>query len=184
MNFKHPSLWALFASLGAVLLGSYAFWAATDYASALPRSIGFTIVMLSFWLAAFGVFGSIASLIWWLVTAVVSKPRSHQTQKLGGGAFMASRLAKALKNPFVIGFFISLLLMGAGYFCLCNLRFFHDLVAHSSYSGLEGIFTFLFFPFCLFVYYAGKIYAIGFLVVGLIYAVVKNIGRTKHDKQS
>jgi len=184
MSFKHPSLWALFVSLGAVLLGSYAFWAVTDYASALPPQIGFTIGMWSFWLAMLGVFGFVVSLIWCLVTTVVSKSRAHQKQKLGGRAFMASKLAKALKNPFVIGFFISLLLMGAGYFCLCNLRFFHDLVAHSSYSGLEGIFTFLFFPFCLFVYYAGKTYAIVFLVVGLIFAMVRYIYRTKHDKQS
>jgi hypothetical protein len=35
-------------------------------------------------------------------------------------------------------------------------------------------------PFCLFVYYAGKTYAIALLVVGLIYTMVKNIGRKKN----
>jgi hypothetical protein len=172
MSFKHPSLLTLFASLGAVLLGSYALWAATDYASALPRPLGFTIVMLAFWLAAFGVLGSAASLIWWLVTTVLSASSLHQPKNSGGRAFMASRLAKPLKSPFVIGFFISLLLMGVGYFALSHQRYFHDLVAHSSYGGLADYFTFLFFPFCGSIYVLGGFYSAVFIIGGVIYLLV------------
>jgi hypothetical protein len=92
---------------------------------------------------------------------------------------MASRFTKAIKNPFVIGFFISLLLMGVGYFCLCHQRYFHDLVLHSSYSGLADGFTFLFYPMCGFVYLAGMVYSIGFLVASLVYAIVSYIIRAK-----
>lgn len=97
---------------------------------------------------------------------------------------MASRLFKAAKNPFVIGFFLSLLLMGVGYFCLGHQRYFHDLVLHSSYSGLADGFTYLFYPICGVIYLTGRIYSIGFLVVGLVYATVRYIGRIKRDKQS
>ena len=83
-NFKRPCWLALFVSFGVFLLGSYAFWAAAWYmaekgneSSAWLRSTGGPVVWGLFWLAVAGTFGFVASLIWWFVSAIVSRNRSH-----------------------------------------------------------------------------------------------------------
>jgi hypothetical protein len=176
MNLKHPALWALFTSLGAVLLGAYAFWGATHFTSTLPPTLVFDIGMLSFGLAAFGVLGSVASLIWLLVAAAVSKARSRQTQKPGRKAFLASRLAG---NPFVMGLLLSLFLMGLGYLCLRLQGFFHGLIARSSYGSLADTFTFLFYPLSALIYLGGKLSSIVMLVVTAIYLIAIRFKSTR-----
>jgi hypothetical protein len=82
---------------------------------------------------------------------------------------MSSNGTKLAKNPFLIGFVLSLVIMAVSYFYLTHQEYFHNLVANSSYSGLAPIFTLFSFLFCANVLIAGKYFSVFFLIGSVIY---------------
>ena len=117
-------------------------------------------------------------------------PLSRFTPRVGGGSaffvrqhshFMASRVTKVVKNPFILGFLISLVCMAASCFYLYHHDYFHNLVLNSSYSGLAPIVTLFLFIFFAYVLIAAKFYSAVFLVGGLVYIIY--LRWTKSQKQ-
>jgi hypothetical protein len=87
-NFKRPFWVALSISLVGVLLASNIGWAVAynlakneTEAPAWLRSDGELIVWGSFWLAAVGAVGLVASLIWWLMGAIANGIRPPRAQR-------------------------------------------------------------------------------------------------------
>jgi hypothetical protein len=84
MNFKRPCWLALFVSLGAMLAGYNVYFGMFPYGQGGQLEAVSTWQLLpetgSFLLMAVGIFGFVASLVWWFVAAIKLRLRGSRRQ--------------------------------------------------------------------------------------------------------
>ncbi len=93
MNFKRPSWLAIFASLGMLLVGYYAYYGMFPYGHAgQVQAVNIWQMLMengSFLLMVVGAFGIVASLTWWFLAAIKFRFRSSPPRPAVAGSLVS-----------------------------------------------------------------------------------------------